>query len=62
MHFNLVWNNLGDLMKYLVWNAFLELGHLDVSSKQYFVPGMAAPRGCPMSTISGQQQQQRQWW
>jgi hypothetical protein len=30
-------------MEYLVWNAFLELGRLDVSSKEYFMPGMAAP-------------------
>jgi hypothetical protein len=41
--FNLVWNQLGDLLEYLGWNLFLELGRLDVSSNEYFVPGMAAP-------------------
>ncbi len=30
-------------MEYLGWNVFLELGRLDVSSNEYFVPGMAAP-------------------
>jgi hypothetical protein len=37
---NIAWNALGDLIEYLEWNDFLEIGKLDVSENEFFIPGV----------------------
>ena len=42
--FNIIWNALGDLLHYLDWDETIgiQIGRLDVSTNEWFYPGMAA--------------------
>lgn len=41
--FMIIWNALGDLLHYLGFDKYLQLGKLDVSTNEFFVQGVVSP-------------------
>lgn len=40
--FNIIWNGLGELLEYLGWDDRVVLARMDVTSNEFFVPGLTS--------------------